>query len=333
MFSTKPFSSILELLRAFPDEESCIKHLEELRWNGTVVSPFDEKSTVYKGRNNKYKCRNTNKYFNVRTGSIFEGTKISLQNWFLGIFLFTSHKRGISSYQLAKDLSITQKTAWFMLQRIRYAMEHQLFINYMEGTIQADETFVGGKNKNRHKDKKVPHSQGRSFKDKTPVLGLLESEISEVVERPHKNHPYKTVKEKVVSKQGKIYCKVVPDTKAQSIQPIINEVVKDGSTVYSDEWWAYRGLDANYIHSYVDHASKQYKNGETCTNGIENGWSIFKRTLNGTYNAVSRKHLQKYADEFSFRYNSKSDTTQDRFNLLLRSTQDRRITYNTLIAG
>lgn len=309
MFSTKPFNSIFDLLKAFPTEESCIQHLEYLRWNGEVVSPFDASSKVYKLADNRYKCRNTNKYFNVRTKSIFEGTKIPLQQWFLAIYLFVSHKKGISSHQLAKDIGITQKSAWFLLNRIRHAFEHESFIKFMEGTIESDETFVGGKNKNRHNDKKVKYSQGRSFKDKTPVLGLL-------------NKDTKTVR-----------CFVVADTSAKSIQPIIKENILVGSMLLSDEWRGYDGLETHYERSIVDHAKKQYVNdtGGT-TNGIENFWSHFKRGWASTYcGRITKKHLQRYANEFSFRYNTKNHATDERFNVFLRGRNNRRLTYQNLI--
>ena len=308
MFSTKPFASIFDLMKAFPTEESCVKHLELLRWNEKVVSPFDETSTVYKLANHKYKCRNTNKYFNVRTGTIFEGTKISLPHWFLAIYIFSSHKKGISSHQLAKDLSITQKSAWFMLQRIRYAMEHDAFLNYMEGIVEADETFVGGKNKNRHADKKVKNSQGRSFKDKTPVIGLLDRDTK------------------------KVRCFVSTDTTAASLHPILKSNIKGGSILISDEWKGYNGLSGHFQHQIVDHSRKQYVNdcGGT-TNGIENFWTHFKRGWSSTYSGrITAKHLQKYANEFTFRYNTKEETTKQRFDLLLQNTNGKRITYKNL---
>lgn len=163
----KDFNSILELMQAFPDEQSCIDHLEALRWNGNVVSPFDPASKVYDCKGNKYKCKETGKYFNVKTNTIFDNTKLPLQKWFLAIWLATSHKKGISSIQLSKDIGITQKSAWFMLQRIRECFG--LDNDQMEGEIEADETYVGGKNKNRHADKKVKDSS-----DKAPVLGTVQ---------------------------------------------------------------------------------------------------------------------------------------------------------------
>lgn len=310
MLSTKPFSSILDLVKAFPTEQSCIDHLEWLIWDNNPVSPFDANSKVYKCTNNRYKCTSTNKYFNVKTGTIFENTKIPLQQWFMAIYLFTSHKKGISSYQLASDLGITQKTAWFMLHRIRYAMEHENFLKEMEGVIEVDETFVGGKNKNRHWNKKVPQSQGRSFKDKTPVLGMLE-------------------------RGGNVKTVVVKDTKGDTIKPIIRAKVKKGSIICSDEWHAYNGLNKDYIHEVVDHGRGQYVNAKgATTNSIEGHWSQFKKGIIGIYhNIVSRKHLQKYCFEFDFRYNTRLNAVKERFDLFLQGTNSKRLTYQTLING
>lgn len=165
---TAEFKSILDLIKAFPDEQSCINHLEDLRWDGNVVSPFDPNSKVYNCKGNKFKCKNTGKYFNVRTGTLFDNTKIELQKWFISIFLVTSHKKGISSLQLGRDLDITQKTAWFMLQRIRDCFG--IDTPNLDNEVEIDETFIGGKNKNRHTDKKVENSQDRSVKDKAPIL-------------------------------------------------------------------------------------------------------------------------------------------------------------------
>lgn len=161
----KDFNSIIEIFTTFPTEQSCIEHLEQMKWNDEVISPFDENSKVYKCKNNRYWCTNTRKYFNAKTNTIFENTKIPLVKWFIAIYLNTTHKKGISSLQLSRDIGVTQKTAWFMLQRIRscYSQPEE---TKLEGVVEIDETFVGGKNKNRHWDKKVPQSQGRSFKDK-----------------------------------------------------------------------------------------------------------------------------------------------------------------------
>lgn len=146
------FSSIFELFESFPDEQNCIDHLEKLRWNGFVVSPFDPTSVVYKCKYNKYRCKNTGKYFNVKTNTLFDNTKVKLRKWFAAIWLVTAHKKSITSAQLARDIDVTQKTAWFMLQRIRncFGIENTHELN---NTVEIDETYVGGKNKNRHANK------------------------------------------------------------------------------------------------------------------------------------------------------------------------------------
>lgn len=303
------FSSILDLIRAFPNEQSCIDYLTQLRWKNGVVSPFDTTSKVYVCKDNRYKCKNTGKYFNARTNTIFEGSKISLQNWFIAIYLYTSHKRGISSYQLARDLAVTQKTAWFILQRLRYATEHEAFQKAFEGIVQCDETFVGGKNKNRHKDKKVPQSQGRSFKDKVPVFGAIEEST------------------------GWVKAIVVSDTKGQTIKPLLYQHIKQDSHVMTDEWTAYKNI-GNYFHThtYVDHAKKQYADEGTTTNAIECFWSHLKRSIIGVYYKTSKRHLQLYLNEMTFRYNTKELRTDKRFEMYLEKTQQKRLTWQSLTA-
>lgn len=331
---TQNFNSIFELLEKFKTEQDCIDHLTYLRWSGNVTSPFDDKSKVYICKDNKYRCKNTGKYFNAKTNTLLEGSKISLRKWFMAIYLVTSHKKGISSVQLSKNIGVTQKTAWFMLHRIRKCFETENDGELKE-KVEADETFIGGKNKNRHKDKKVKNSQGRSFKDKTPVLGMLEREKSEYFERPHKIIPNKVVNEKVVVKPSKIIARVVNNTKSKSLQPfIINHVIKD-SLFLSDEWHGYTGCNKRYNHKFVDHGKKQYvdlDNPEIHTNTIEGSWKILKNSVRDNYNHVSKKHLQKYVDEFVFRYNTKHMEEGLRFNHMLLNIEC-RLTYKMLING
>lgn len=306
---TGQFKSIGDLTKTFSTEIHCIEFLEHQRWNGNVVSPFDSSSKVWKCKNHKYRCSNTGKYFNVKTGTLFDNTKIPLQKWFIAIWLLTSHKKGVSSLQLSRDLGITQKSAWFLSQRIRECF----FIPQepiMEGVVEVDETFVGGKNINRHKNKKVKYSQGRSFKDKTPVFGMLQ-------------------------RGGRLAAFVVPDTSVSSIQPIILKNLKQFSYLISDEWTAYNGMSKFYFHDFVRHRMKEYvsfDNPTTHTNTIEGFWGIFKRGIKGIYNSVSRRHLQKYVNEFVFRYNSRKIKESDRFCLFLQNIEH-RLKYSSLISA
>lgn len=307
MFNTN-ITSIVDLITTFSTQEKCIKYLEQIRWDNEPVSPFDETSKVYKCKDNKYRCKNTGKYFNVMTDTMFEGTKISLQKWFLAIWLITCHKKGISSMQLSRDLNVTQKTAWFLLQRIRACFEIENN-NELEGIVECDETFYGGRNINRHKDKKVERCQGRSFKDKVPVLGMLQ-------------------------RNGKLTAIVISNTQRESIEPLLKTFIKKESKVITDEWHAYSRLKTDYKHSIVNHAKKEYVNLDDNTihsNTIEGAWKIFKNSTKGMYNHVSKKHLQLYVDEFVYRYNTRDLTESDKFNWLLLNSQV-RTTYNKLIA-
>lgn len=298
------FKSILDLIKAFPNEQTCIDHLETLRWNGSVVSPFDASSKVYNCKGNKYKCKKTGKYFNVKTDTLFDNTKIELQKWFLAIWIVTSHKKGISSLQLGRDLNITQKSAWFMLQRIRncFGIENN---NELDNEVEADETYVGGKNKNRHNNKKVESSQGRSAKDKTPVVGTVE-------------------------RNGKLNANVVENVGSITLTREIVANVKESASLYTDEWLGYKGVSRIYDHSIVKHNQSQYVNGRVHTNTIEGFWSLLKRGIFGIYHFTSKKHLQMYVDEFVFRYNTRDTTEAMRFNLLL-SNSNNRLTYKELI--
>lgn len=326
------FNSIYQLMEVFKTEQDCIDYLEHMRWGGKITSPFKEDSIVYKCKNNRYKCKSTGKYFNVKTNTLFDSSNIPLRKWFLAIWLVTSHKKGISSVQLSKDLGITQKSSWTMLQKIRkcFGSENE---GELEDEVEADETFVGGKNKNRHKDKKVKNSQGRSFKDKSAVAGVIERMRCNTIERDHKIIPGKKVTERIVIKHSKIIAQVVADTKSGSLHPFIINRVKKDSLLLSDEWHGYKGCEKRYNHQIVDHSKKQYvdpDNSKIHTNTIEGSWSILKRMIIGIYHKVSKKHLQKYVNEFVFRYNTKHLKEGERFDLFFKYC-NLRITYNDLV--
>jgi transposase-like protein len=298
--------SLFEFLNSHPTEQKCIDYLEKILWNNKPISPFDPTSKVYKCANNRYKCKNTNKYFTVRTNTIFRNSKIPLQKWLWSLYLFSSHKKGISSCQLSKDIGITQKSAWSLLQRSRYTFKNPIFIKEMlKGSVEIDETYVGGKNKNRHWDKKVPKCQGRSWKDKTPVLIMEE-------------------------RGGNAIAQVVSDVKQKTLEPIIRKYVKEGSNVYTDEWHAYNDLSKQYNHETVNHRRKQYVKGKARVALIENFNSHLKRGIQGTYHWVSKKHLSGYVDEFIFRRNTRNYGEGERFDLVLSSTVGKQLTYQQL---
>ena len=301
------FKSIFDLLKAFPTEQSCIDHLEKLSWDGVPVSPFMPDSKVYKCAGNKYKCKETGKYFNVRTNTIFDNTKIPLQKWFLALYVFSSHKKGISSHQLAKDISVTQKSAWFILHRLRYAFDHPNFKNVLKDTVEIDECFIGGKAINKHASKKTKNEQGNTMHDQQqPVLGMIE-------------------------RGGNVVAVVVPNRDRDTICPIIRNTVEQESLVITDDYRGYNDLRFDYLRLTVNHSAKEYVNHMAHTNTIENFWSHLKRGIDGIYHWVSKEHLQSYVDEFTLRYNTRKFGTQGRFDLILSAVAGKRLTYETLI--
>jgi len=302
------FKSLFGLLKSNPTEQDCIDYFEKLRWNGKVVSLFDPNSKVYKCSNNRYKCKNTGKYFNAKTGTVFRNSKISLLNWFWTLCFFSSDKKGVSSCQLARYIGITQKSAWFVLHRSRHAFKSPIFKTILNGSVEIDETFIGGKNKNRHWNKKVPNSQGRSCKDKIPFLGIYGRD------------------------SGNLMIYAVPNTKKKTIRLIIESNIKKGINVNTDEFTAYNNLSEwGFNHYKVNHGDKEYAKGKSHTNSIENGWSRFKRSFNHYYH-ISRKHSQGYANEFTFRSNTSEFGIQEKFDLALLSLFNKKSTCQQLIS-
>lgn len=308
-FCTK-FKSFAQMLETLNTEEVCREYLEHLRWGDAPVCPHCgsknknhyelKQKGEFKGLR---KCKDCRERFTVKVNTMFHGSHVPLRKWFIAIYIFSAHKKGISSLQLHRDLGVTQKTAWFMLSRIRNTFKSDSE-EMMEGTTQADETFVGGKNKNRHANKKVKQSQGRSTKDKTPVFGMVNN--------------------------GKVSTQVVPDTKAKTLKPIIKKMVKEGSIVVTDEWNAYNGLSKDYQHQVLKHNEMEFVKNGFHTNSIEGFWSLLKRGIFGIYHSTSKKHLNKYCDEFEYRYNTRKLTDGDRFNLSLANANS-RLTYKQLI--
>ncbi len=307
-----PLNSFIDMLAALPDDKACREYLEEKLWNGIptcahcgTVDAKAMKLNVKGEFKGMYKCRHCRERFTVTLNTMFEGSHIPLRKWFIAIYIFSLHKKGVSSHQLASDLGITQKSAWFMLSRIRKAFAPKKRTGKIDGAVSCDETFVGGKNKNRHADKKVPLSQGRSVKDKTPVFGMKHI-------------------------GGDIHTRVVKDTKASTLKPIINEMMQDGSIIVTDEWLGYSNLSENFNHVVINHKENEYVRGGFTTNNVENFWSLLKRGIYGIYHQVSPKHLDKYCDEFAFRFNARNATTNEKFDYsLINST---KLSYKDLIS-
>lgn len=297
----------------FADAENCISFLSQLRWpNGVECPNCDGREVSYLSTRRVWKCKACKKQFSVKVGSIMEDSPIGLDRWLAAIWLIANAKNGISSCELARSLGMTQKSAWFVLHRIRKAMQNGS-LNKISGHVEIDETFIGGKARNMHKSviaKRVaefatPLTGRNQNIGKMAVMGLLE-------------------------RHGEVRAMVVGGTKRRHLQGEVLKNVEQGSVVYTDALRSYNQLGEDFVHNVINHAEK-YVDGLIHTNGIENFWSLLKRSIRGTYVSVEPFHLFRYLDEQTFRFNTRKGTDADRFVKAVAALTGKRLTYEELI--
>jgi transposase-like protein len=297
--------TLLEAVLHFSNLDVCHEYMAKIKWpTGKPVCPkcgCTKIGRIASRRMFQCKEKTCRKQFSVKVGTIFEDSPLGLDKWFVAVWCIANAKNGISSCELSRALGVTQKSAWFMLHRIRLAMQTGTFVK-ITGEIETDESLIGGKAKNMHKGKRKVRGTGSV--GKAVVHGLLQ-------------------------RGGDVRVKVVRNQKTATLQKEVRLNVEPGSTVYSDSLLSYVGLDFDYVHEMIDHA-KEYVRGRVHTNGMENFWSLLKRTIHGTYVAVSPVHLDRYLDEQSFRFNKRRDDDGGRFIQLISGVVGKRVTYAEL---
>jgi transposase-like protein len=311
----------LEAIRYFADEQKAHDFLVAMRWPDGVKCPHCDSDNVghlsvslKRARSGKintrriWNCKACRRQFTVKVRTIFEDSPLALGTWLPAVWMVVNSKNGVSSCELARDLGITQKSAWHMAHRIRAAMHDGVFT--MAGEVEADETFIGAKARNMHKHK------WRQFKNTNRAHMVA---VSGLLERTSGDKP------------SQVKVRAIPNTKRATVQAIVRETVKPGSEVYTDALLSYVGLEDSYVHGIVDHAVS-YAEGKVHTNGLENFWSLLKRGIKGTYVCPAPFHLFRYLDEQATRFNERKDTDAGRFVSTLQRTPDRRLTFKKLTA-
>ncbi len=293
----------------FANLDNCQKLMVEVRWpDGIVRCPqCDSEKVTYLAKQRRWKCygKHPKPQFSAKVGTIFEDSPLGLDKWLSAVWLIVNAKNGISSYEIHRALGVTQKSAWFMLHRIRLAMQRGTFSKPLSGHVEVDETFIGGKARNMHKGERNRKINGTGGSGKVAVMGLLE-------------------------RHGEVRTMVVPNVRRRSLHGEVSKHVEQGSTVYSDALRSYDKLEDEFVHHVINH-SEEYVRGRVHTNGIENFWSLLKRSLGGTYISVEPFHLFRYLDEQSFRFNQRKLTDFQRFLEVVRTVAGKRLEYRQLI--
>jgi len=300
--------TLTDAIRYFTDEAVCIAFVAQLRWPHGPICPRC-KSNEYRliQTRHLWECKGCKKQYSVKVGTIFEDSPIALSKWLCAIWMIVNAKNGVSSYEIGRSLGVTQKTAWFMMHRIRLALHRGNFNKKFSGPVEADETYIGGLARNMHFKKRETMKANEKFGKigKAIVMGMLE-------------------------RDGEVRTRIIEGAFKKEMHDEIRKNVEKGAVLYTDYHGSYHGLAREYAHKVINHA-RQYVKGNVHTNGIENFWSLLKRGIKGTYVSVEPFHLFRYLDEQTFRFNSRKGNDQDRFLAAVSTVGGRRVQYQQLI--